>query len=88
MASEMSLMDKELLTQRFGHDFPEDVLICSYHNTMLMTKFEFLQKTFCNVFGKDKHAIKQGLRSIDISDADELKFLSQAKSFATGEETK
>ncbi|KAF5305496.1 hypothetical protein FQA39_LY01587 [Lamprigera yunnana] len=85
--TETSLMDKELLKRRSGHDFTEDVLICSYHSAMLMTKYKFLKKTCCNPYGKDNHAIKKDLRTIDISDADELKsltnkVLNQAKSFA------
>lgn len=56
---EMSPVNKELLRHRPGLDFSEDAQICSYHVAILVTKFQFLQKTCCNPFGIDKHTTKK-----------------------------
>ena len=60
-----------------GLNFEEYSQICLHHEASFLTKYEHLQKSCYNPFGKKAHSTKKNLRAINLLAADQLKELTK-----------
>ncbi|XP_073516849.1 uncharacterized protein [Phyllobates terribilis] len=66
------LDEQKLLRRRVGLNFDEHSQICLHREASFLTKYEHLQKSCCNPFGKKGHNTKKNLRAINLLAADQL----------------
>nr|XP_033816331.1 ARL14 effector protein-like isoform X2 [Geotrypetes seraphini]XP_033816332.1 ARL14 effector protein-like isoform X2 [Geotrypetes seraphini] len=71
LISDFSLPDQELIKRRSGlSTLSVESNICTHHEALILTKFEFLQKNCCNLLRKQNHSNIKGLHPIDLPTAD------------------
>lgn len=75
LLNEYKLEDQQLISRRSGLTFDETSLICLHHQALLLTKYDMLQKSCCNPFGKKNHmpSARKNLRPITLEIADHMK---------------
>jgi len=65
--SQLTEDDRALVLNRSGlTSFGDNDTICYHHQKMLLDKFEFLQKTCCDIFGIHKAPVKSSLRTVTL----------------------
>ena len=69
----LDAMDVKLIAYRIGLDEDKIQTICYHHKQTLLTKHEWLEKSYCNPFKNHKKQIKGGLKAISLDLADKAK---------------
>ena len=73
---EFKLDEQRLLILRSAQDLKSNSTVCLHHKSLLLTKFEFLQKKCCNPFSINNHNVKSNLQALSEAQAEQLKPLT------------